>query len=133
MSNFQLGDTEQVPYQLTALDADSNPAVAQPGDVTTVVSSAPASISVVPDATPAVGTIASGQLVGGSTLATGVSITATVTHTDGTSATVTDLIDVVGGEATSLSISLGTPTQQPAPAGTTANAALKPAAAVKKT
>jgi hypothetical protein len=120
MPNFQLGDTEKVAYALTELDADSNPASAQPGDIITVVSSAPASISVVPDATPAAGSVASGFLVGGATLAIGVTITATVQHvssingvtTPGASLTVTDLIDVVGGTASSISLGLGAPVSQ---------------------
>ncbi len=113
MANFQLGDTEKVQYSLTELDADSNPATANPTDVITVVSSAPASASIVPDATPLPGTVASGFIVGGKALATGVQITATVTHADGTALPpITDLIDVVGGTASSLSLGLGAPVAQ---------------------
>ena len=119
MANPQIGDTQQAPYSVTGLDADGQPAQLEPGDVVTVTSSAPASLSVVPDATPAPGSLASGQLVGGTTLAVGVTITAVITHTDGTSATATDTIDVVSGEAATLAIGLGAPvsqTQPPAPA-----------------
>lgn len=110
--NFQLGDSQKVPYALTELDADGNPASPSPGDSITIVSSAPASISVVPDATPVPGSIASGFLLGGSTLALGVTITATVLHSDGTSLTVVDTLDVVGGAASSLSLGLGAPVSQ---------------------
>ena len=114
MPNFQLGDTEKVPYALTELDADSNPATPQAGDVITIVSSDTASITVVPDATPVAGSVASGFLVGGSKLQTGVQVTATVTHAapGSTPLTVTDLIDVVGGTASSISIGLGAPVSQ---------------------
>src|ERR1035438_9525079 len=97
MPNTQLGDTEKVAYTLTELDADSNPASSSPGDVVTVVSSAPASITVVPDATPVAGSVASGFLVGGKTLAVGVTVTATVTHANGNSLTARIGVDVVGG------------------------------------
>jgi hypothetical protein len=112
MANFQLGDTEKVQYSLTELDADSNPASAQPGDVVTVVSADPASLTVVPDATPVAGSVASGFLVGGAKLATGLAVTATVTHADGTTLSVVDLIDIVGGKASSLSLGLGAPVAQ---------------------
>ncbi len=112
MPNFQLGDTEKVPYALTELDADSNPATPAPGDTVTVVSSDTDSITVVPDATAADGSVASGFLFGGKKLGTGISVTATVTHADGTSLTVSDLIDVVGGAASSISLGLGAPVSQ---------------------
>jgi hypothetical protein len=130
MANFPLGDTQQVSFAVSSLDADKNPAVAQPGDIITVVSSAPASIIVVLDATPAAGSVVSGTLLGTAILATGVAITATVAHVDGTSATGTDILDVVGGEGETLAFALGTPVQQPPAAApiATANAALKPKA-----
>jgi hypothetical protein len=112
MPNFQLGDTEKVAYALTELDADSNPTQGKPTDVISIVSDSPGSATVVPDATPAAGSVASGFIVGGKTLKTGVQITATVTHADGTSLTVTDLIDIVGGAASSLSLGLGAPVSQ---------------------
>ena len=112
MANFQLGDTEKTPYALTELDADSNPATPDPADVISIVSSDPASATVVPDATPAAGSVASGFIVGGTKLQTGVTITATVTHADGTSLSVVDTIDVVGGKASSLSLGLGAPVAQ---------------------
>jgi hypothetical protein len=115
MPNFQLGDTEQAPYSLIELDADSNPATPAAGDVITVVSSDTASITVVPDATSAAGTVASGILKGGTKVQVGVTITASVTHADGSPAlTTTDLVDVVGGSASSLSFALGAPVAQTA-------------------
>ncbi len=112
MPNFQLGDTEKAPYALTELDADSNPASPSPGDVITITSSDTASATVVPDATPTAGSIASGFVVGGKKVQVGVTITATVTHTDGTMLSVTDTIDVVGGVASSLSLGFGAPVSQ---------------------
>ena len=112
MPNFQLGDTEKVPYALTELDADSNPATADPSDVISVTSSDTASATVVADATPVAGSVASGFILGGAKLQTGVTITATVTHTDGSSLTVSDLIDIVGGKASSISLGLGAPVSQ---------------------
>src|ERR1019366_2751547 len=103
--NFQLGDTEKVAYALTELDVDSNPATPEAGDVITVASSDTASITVVPDATVASGSVASRFPVGGTKLQTGVQITASIAHADGTpTLTVTDLVDVVGGKASSLSL-----------------------------
>ena len=112
MPNFQLGDTEKAPYTLTELDADSNPANPQAGDVISVVSSDTASATIVPDATPSAGSIASGFVLGGKKVQVGVTITATVTHTDGTSLSVVDTIDIVGGKASSLSLGLGAPVAQ---------------------
>ncbi len=112
MANFQLGDTEKAPYALTELDADSNPATANPADVISITSSDTASATIVPDATPAAGSVASGFVLGGSKLQTGVVITATVTHPDGTALTVADTIDIVGGAASSISLGLGAPVAQ---------------------
>jgi len=115
MANFQLGDTEKSPYAVTVLDGDSNPAVLDPTDTVTVVSSDVASMTVVPDATPAAGSVASGFVLGGAKLQVGVTLTATVTPgpTSITKAiTGVDLIDIVGGVANSLSIGLGAPVLQ---------------------
>jgi len=112
MPNPQLGDTEKVPYSLTELDGASNPASPSPGDVISITSSDTASATVVPDATPVAGSIASGFIVGGKKLQVGVILTATVTHTDGTKLSVTDTIDIVGGVASSLSLGLGAPVSQ---------------------
>jgi hypothetical protein len=112
MAAFQLGDTEKVAYSLIELDADSNPASPQAGDTITIATSDPASLTSVPDVVPVAGSVASGFLLGGKKLQVGVTVTATVTHADGTSLTVTDAIDIVGGQASSLSLGLGAPVAQ---------------------
>lgn len=113
MANFVLGDTQKVPYALTELDADGNPTSGDPGDTIDIASSDPASVSVVPDASPAAGSVASGFLVGGSKLGTGISITATLTPAGGGAPLVaTDLIDVIAGAASSISLGLGAPVSQ---------------------
>jgi len=107
--NFQLGDNEKVPYVMTALDANSAGVKLADGDVISVTSADPDIASVVPDATPAAGSLASGFIVGGKKLGT-VAISAAASKADGTLDTsVIDQIDVVGGAATSLSLSLGKP------------------------
>jgi hypothetical protein len=115
MANFQLGDTEKSAYALTVLDADSNPASLDPTDTVTVVSADTASATVVPDPTPAAGSVASGFILGGAKLQVGVAITATVTPGPSSLTkvlTVTDLIDIVGGVANSISLGLGAPVAQ---------------------
>ena len=109
MANFQLGDTEKVSYAVTILDADSNPASLQPGDVVSATSSSP-SMTVLPDATPVAGSVASGFLLGTAALATGVVFTVAITGS--VNLTATDTIDIVGGPASSISIALGTPVAQ---------------------
>jgi hypothetical protein len=108
MANFQLGDTEKAPFALTELDAASQPVAGLPTDTISIVSDSPDSASIVMDSPAADGFVASGFVVGGKPK-TNVNITATVTHADGTSLTVTDVIDVVGGTASSLSLGLGAP------------------------
>ena len=134
MPNTQLGDTETMSYSVTELDADSNPATPQAGDVATVTSSDTASATIVPDATPVAGTVASGQVVGGSKVQTGVQITASVTHADGTTlGPITGLVDVVGGAASSLGLTFGTPVAQTptTPPATAAAARAKAAKSLK--
>lgn len=111
--NTQLGDTQKVPYTLTALDADGNPASLAAGDVVVVSSSDTASATVVPDATPAAGSLASGFILGGKKLQVGVVITAAANKADGSvDLTVTDTIDIVAGAASALSFGLGAPVSQ---------------------
>lgn len=113
MANTQLTDNFKVPYTLVETDADGNPATPAPGDTATVTSADTDSITVVPDETPVDGTVASGFLLGGKKLQVGVSVTALVTHTDGTTlGPVVDLIDVVGGAASTLAFGLGAPIPQ---------------------
>ncbi len=111
MPNFQLGDTEKVPYALTELDADSNPTPGVATDVISITSSDTTMATVAPDAAPVTGSVASGFIVGGKTLGT-VTINATVTHADGTSLSVVDVIDIVPGVAATLSLGLGAPVPQ---------------------
>lgn len=114
-TNFQLGDTEKTPYALTVLDGDSNPAVLDPTDTIEIVSADTASLTVVPDASPSAGSVASGFLVGGSKEQVGVAVTATVTPGPSSTTkamTVTDLIDIVSGPAASISLGLGAPVAQ---------------------
>jgi hypothetical protein len=113
MANFQLGDTEKVSYALTVLDADSNPANLLPGDTVSVFSSDTTSATIVPDSVPAAGSVASGFVVGGKKVQVGVSITAAITHADGSlGLSVVDLIDIVGGTASSISLGFGAPVAQ---------------------
>jgi hypothetical protein len=115
MANVQLTVGFKVPYLVQEVDTTKNPPVVVPAvatDVTTVVSSAPASVSVVPDATVAPGAAASGFLVSGTPLV-GVVVTATTTHADGTALGTpkTQTIDVVAAVeiANDISFTLGVP------------------------
>lgn len=112
MGNFQLQDVQKVPYSLQAVDADGNPAQLEAGDTVDVSSSDPASATVVPDATPAAGSVASGFVVGGAKLGT-VQVNAAVKKADGSAGpTGAVSIDIVGGPAASISFSMGTPQAQ---------------------
>jgi hypothetical protein len=112
VANFQLGDTQKVPFALSALDADGNPTTITTGDTVSVTSSDEASAKVVSDPTPTTGSLASGFIVGGKKLGT-VTITASATKADGTvDITVQDVIDIVPGTASSLSLGLGVPVAQ---------------------
>jgi hypothetical protein len=112
MSNFQLQDVQKVPYTLTAVDADGNPAQLAAGASVAVSSSDPTIAEVVPDAVPAVGSIASGFVVGKAKLGT-VQVNAAVTNADGSAGpTGAVSIDVVAGPAATISMGLGTPEAQ---------------------
>ncbi len=107
--NPQIGDTEKAPFTLVELDDASQPVPGLPTDVISITSDSPSSASIVMDATPAPGTVASGFVVGG-VPKTGVILTATVTHADGTVlGPAIDTIDIVGGVANSLAFGLGAP------------------------
>lgn len=109
MANFQLQDVQRVPYQLIAVDADGNPAQLAPGSIIVVSSSDPDSAAVVPDATPAPGSVASGVISGGAKLGT-VQINAAVTNADGTPGPTGAIsLDIVSGPAASITFGLGTP------------------------
>jgi hypothetical protein len=114
MANFQLDDTQKVAYALVAFDAANNPAQVAAGDVISVSSSDVASATVVPDAVPAAGSLASGFIVSGSKAQVGVQITASAKKADGSlDLQVVDLIDVVSAAASSLGLSLGKPVPKP--------------------
>jgi hypothetical protein len=128
MPNTQLGDTQKVSYKYGLNDADSNFVPLPAGATVSVTSGATASATVVPDATPTIHNPgqpndgqpdptadASGFILGGATLATGVSITFSCLAADGTTKIVpdvVDLIDIVPGAATTAAVSLGTPIAQ---------------------
>jgi hypothetical protein len=98
-------------FAVTGTDSNGNPAVLEPGDVTTAVSSSP-SIGVAIDPTPATASLFSGTLTAVAPPTAGISIIFTIVHTDGTSATLTDMVDVPpapSGEATTLGVTLGAP------------------------
>lgn len=112
MANFQLQDVQQVPYTLLAVDKDGNPATLPAGGSIAVSSSDPTIASVVPDAAPAAGSIASGVIVGQSKLGT-VQINAAVTNSDGSAGpTGAVSIDVVSGPAATIQLNLGTAVSQ---------------------
>jgi len=115
---FVLQDIQQVSYGLNVTDADGNPAALPAGDTISVVSSAPTSASVVPDATPAAGFIASGQILGGAVLGN-AQITATALLSDGVTADTTiapavGSFSIVASAASAMgAFTLGTPVTQP--------------------
>lgn len=111
MPNFQLQDSQKVPYALIETDSVGNQTTPGSGDSFSVVSSDPDSLTVVADATPTAGALASGFLVAGKKLQVGVTVTATA-NINGTSINAVDTIDIVGGVASSISISLGSPIPQ---------------------
>lgn len=112
MANLQLQDVQKVPYTLTATDADGNPAPLEAGASIAVSSSDPTMATVVPDATPAAGSIASGFVVGQAKLGT-VQINAAVTNPDGSAGpTGAVSIDIVAGPAAKIAMGLGVPVGQ---------------------
>lgn len=112
MANFQLADNQKVAYMLVAVDSDGNPASLAVGSSISVSSSDDGSASVVPDASPVSGSVASGFIVGGTKLGT-VQINAAVTNADGTAGpTGAVAVDVVSGPAASIAFTLGTAVAQ---------------------
>jgi hypothetical protein len=112
MSNFQLQDVQKVPYQIVALDADLNPTSLAAGDTVAVSSSDTTEATVVEDATPVAGSVASGFIVGQSKLGT-VQINVAVTHGDGSAGPTGSVsIDIVAGAAATIAVNLGTPVSQ---------------------
>jgi hypothetical protein len=112
MANLQLQDQQKIPYSLTGVDKDGLPAQLAAGATVAVSSSDPTLATVVADATPAAGSIASGFIVAQPKLGT-VQINAAVTNADG-SAGITGAvsIDIVSGPAASIAFGLGTPVAQ---------------------
>lgn len=112
MANLQLQDVQKVPYAIQAVDADGNPAALAAGSTLAVASSDPTMATVVPDATPAAGSVASGFIVGQSKLGT-VQINVQETKADGTAGLSGAVsIDIVSGPAAQLVIAPGTPVAQ---------------------
>jgi hypothetical protein len=129
MGNFQLQDSQKVPYAVFESDADGTIGKPGAGDSVVIASSDAASMIVAPDAavdpakvpnnadgTPGDPTkcLQTGFLVGGKKAQVGVQATATFAHSDGTPAPapVVDLIDIIVGPLTTGAISLGTPVAQ---------------------
>ena len=124
MANFQLQDTQKVPYAVFESDADGNIGTPGTGDSVSVTTDSPTSLSISSDATvdPAkvpAGANASqclqtGFIVGGSVNKVGCQVTATFSHADGTPApaAVVDLIDNIVGPLTTGALSLGAPVSQ---------------------
>ncbi len=112
--NTQLQDNFKVAFKVFEFDADNNTASPTQGDSCIVTSSDTASVSVVQDATPTdPQAVATGFLVGGAKLGTGIVISAPVLHADGSpESSPTILIDVVAGAGVSAGIVLDTPVAQ---------------------
>ena len=108
MANFQLPDSQKSPFTLVEFDAANQPVAPQPTDVVSIVSSNPSAASVALDTPAAAGTSASGFIMG-STQAPGVVISASITHADGSVVSTSQTIDVTGGSASSLVLTLGPP------------------------
>ena len=113
MPNFQINDSQKAAYSVTEFDSNGSPVAALPGDVITVISSNTAALTVVPDATPTAGANASGFIVTGTTPANNVGVTATLSHSDGTSLTTTMFVDVVAGPANTLVLKFSAPVAKP--------------------
>lgn len=115
MANTQLGDSQKIPYSYFLNDKDSNLVPLAAGQTVSVVSSDTASATVVPDATPAAGSTASGFILGGAKLQAGVTVTFSALDVDGTTKLVDDVVDtfdVVVGKAVTAAVTLGTPVDQ---------------------
>lgn len=129
MADFQLQDSQKVPYAISEVDAKGNIDTPDAQDSATLTSSDTASITIVPDTTvdPAKvpnnpdGTpgdptkyLQTGFIVAGSKLQTGVTVTVTVNHGDGQASPppTVDTFDIVGGTPTTTVITLGTPVSQ---------------------
>lgn len=108
--NFQLASNQKVPYRVTHIDGS----LLAPGNTLAVDSADVSSATIVPDAAPAAGSLASGFIVGGAKLAAGLKITTTEKNSAGVvTDTVAIAIDVVGAAAAAnLAMALGTAVPQ---------------------
>lgn len=98
-SSYVLYTGRSIPYAVRASSVE-------PGSTVTVVASDAESVAVVPSEPPLPGMVASGFLVGGAKLQTGVRLHAKIANPDGTEThAAMRSIDVSGGE---ISITLGT-------------------------
>ena len=111
MADLTLNTSQKASYMVTELPVG---ATIDPTDTTSVTSDNGA-VEVVVDATPAAGSVASGFVFGRS-VASGVSITATLTHADGSiqPLTVVKTVDVIAAPnpATGLDLTFGAPEAQ---------------------
>jgi hypothetical protein len=110
--NPQLGVNQQVQFNITEFDAKGNPATPQPGDTFSSSLSDSTAATVEFEQPPAAGTVASGLIVAVHESA-GLVITFALQHVSGPPVTITDTIDIVGGAAATIAVSLGTPAAQP--------------------
>lgn len=108
----QLADNQKVSFLFVPEDSLGNPVTIVAGSEVTVTSSDTASVSVVLDATPAAGSVASGFLVAGSKLQDGVTITGRYTPPGQITITAVQTIDVIAAVASQAEIKLGTPVSQ---------------------
>lgn len=110
---FVLQDHQKVPYQIVGVDAAGLPGASLPAGASVAVSSSdPTLATVVPDATPAPGTLASGFVVAQPKLGT-VQLNVAVTNADGSAGpTGQQSIQIVAGAEATIQVNLGTPVSQ---------------------
>lgn len=115
-SPFLLQDNQKVPYQVIGVDAAGQPGASLPAGATIAVTSADSTVAtVVPDATPAPGTLASGFIVPATPLKlnTPVQINVAITNSDGSAgATGSTQVSIVPGAEATVQVNLGTPVNQ---------------------
>ena len=114
-SVFPLLDNQKVPYQIIGDDAAGFPGAQLPAGASLAVSSSdPTIASVVPDAAPAPGTIASGYVVAATPAKLGqVQISAAVTNADGSAGPTGSVsVNVSAGSLSTIVMNLGTPVSQ---------------------
>jgi hypothetical protein len=112
MANPQLGDNQQVQFGIVEFDDKGLPATPQPGDTFSASLSDSTAATVEFEQPPAAGTVASGLIVAVHD-SPGLVITYALQHISGPPVIATDTIDIVGGAATTIAVTLGTPVAQP--------------------